>query len=112
MANQSIGVREACEAFCCSLEAGRYYAAHEDLEAIWFPRRHESNDEVRLWKGFINAAVSFELHKRGRIFPSRTVWETYCKYQPLLETIESDHYEIYVKMEQLIQHRRNLCLLF
>jgi len=95
----------------CSMEEGRYYDAHEDLETLWFPRRHESNDEVRLWKGFINAAVSFELHKRGRILPSHAVWQTYCKYQTLLSILESDHYEIYVKMDTLIQHRRKLCLL-
>jgi len=111
LAHQSISIKEACEAFCTSMEAGRYYDAHEDLEAIWFPRRHEDDAEVRLWKRFINGAVSCELLMRGRVEPSHRVWETYRKYHTLLETIESDHYEIYVKMEQLIQHRRNVCLL-
>ena len=59
-----ISHRQALENFIVSLNEERFYDAHEDLEAIWFPRRFEDDDEIKLLKGFINAAVSFELHKK------------------------------------------------
>ena len=93
-----------------SLKEGRYYDAHEDFEAIWFPRRFEDNPEVKLWKGFINAAVCFELSSKGRPKPSETAWKTYLKYHTLLGTFETVHYEMYVKINTLIQYRRKLCL--
>lgn len=110
MAQVSPTVTQACEAFVQSLEEGRYYDAHEDLEALWFPRRFEEEDEVKLWKGFINAAVSFELIKKGRLKPSETPWRTYLKYLALLEGLETEHKHIYVTMVQLIQNKRGeLC---
>jgi hypothetical protein len=65
----------------------RYYDAHEALEEAWFPRRFEQEDEIKLLKGFINAAVSFELHKRKRFTQSKKVWANYLKYRPLLHTV-------------------------
>ncbi|MDP3464185.1 MAG: DUF309 domain-containing protein [Sulfuricurvum sp.] len=101
-------ITQACEAFSVSLEEGRYYDAHEDLEAIWFPKRFEDNKEVKLWKGFINAAVSFELIQKGRPKPSETAWKTYLKYRPLLEGLEGQHCSTYVRIVQLIEEKRGV----
>ena len=109
MAQELDPIAKAFEAYELSLLEERYYDAHEDIEAIWFPRRFEDSDEVKLWKGFINAAVCFELIKKGRPTPSETPWKTYCKYRTLLEGLETDHYEIYVRIDTLIQNRRKLC---
>lgn len=110
MAKEFTTVESACEAYLKSLEEERYYDAHEDLEALWFPRRFEKEDEVMLWKGFINAAVCFELIKLGRPKPSETAWKTYLKYVSLLDNLESEHKETYVTMVQFIQHKKGeLC---
>lgn len=110
MAQESPTIAGACEAFMQSLKEERYYDAHEDLEALWFVRRFEQDDEVKLWKGFINAAVCFELIKKGRLIPSQTPWKTYMKYATLLEGVETEHKHIYVTMVQLIQSKRGeLC---
>ncbi len=98
-------ITQAFEAFVVSLNEGRYYDAHEDLEEIWFPRRFEDNNEVLLWKGFINAAVSFELIKKGRPTPAKRVWGNYQKYLAVLGTFETPHYEMYVKIAQLIDQK-------
>jgi len=83
------------EDFIYCLNAKKYYDAHEALEVIWFPRRFEDNDEIRLLKGFINASVSFELEIRNRIDASNKVWKTYLKYKPLLYKIDSPHLNKY-----------------
>lgn len=108
MAQELTGITEACEAFVLSIQEGRYYDAHEDLEQIWYLRRFEDNDEIRLWKGFINAAVSFELIARGRPNPSGVAWVTYLKYRPLLETLITPHKELYVKITTLIEKKHGL----
>jgi hypothetical protein len=105
LAQESTGITESCEAFLLSIKEGRYYDAHEDLEPLWYPRRFEDNDEVRLWKGFINAAVSFELLKRGRPEASQKAWQTYLKYSPLSKTLVTPHKELYDKIVKLIEKK-------
>jgi hypothetical protein len=57
-----------------------YYEAHEVLEKIWFPIRKNRNDYCLLLKGFINAAVSFELYKRNKFEQSEKIYLVYRKY--------------------------------
>lgn len=108
LAQVSPTVASACESFVQSLKEERYYDAHEDLEALWFPRRFEQDDEVKLWKGFINAAVCFELIKKGRLEPSQTPWKTYLKYVTLLEELETEHKQLYVTMVYFIEQQRGI----
>ena len=100
-----ISHKKALENFILSLNESRFYDAHEDLEEIWFPKRFEEDDEIKLLKGFINASVSFELIKKGRIEASKKVWKNYLKYLPLLKTINSqyikDYQEIALHVEQI-----------
>ncbi len=103
MAQKFTDITLACEGFLLSLAEGRYYDAHEDLERIWFPRRFDKEDEVALWKGFINAAVSFELIQRGRQAASEKAWETYLKYLPIMDRIVTPHKELYDKIVQHIE---------
>lgn len=106
MAQEFAGITEAFDAFVLSLSENRYYDAHNDLEAIWYPHRFEKNDESLLWKGFINAAVSFELIKRGRSKPSEVAWANYLKYLPLLERVDTPRKELYVKIVQVIDLKK------
>ena len=103
MAQEHAAIVEAFAAYERSVRDGRYYEAHEDLEAIWYPRRFEDDDEVRLWKGFINAAVSFELIRRKRPEPSRKAWQTYRKYFDRLGLIETPHYPLYVTIAEMLE---------
>ncbi len=88
-------MKRRIERFMELMEAQRFYDAHEVLEEVWFPRRFEDNDEIRLLKGFINAAVSFELIKRGRETPGKKAWANYLKYRALLYRIRSEHLNDY-----------------
>lgn len=83
------------ELFIQNLQNGNFYDAHEDLECLWYERRFEESDEVKLLKGFINASVSFELRKKGKIEASQKVWNNYLKYRDLVNKIDSLHIEKY-----------------
>jgi len=80
---------ELINEFVLCINETRYYEAHEKLEEIWFPRRFEDHKEIKLIKGFINAAVSFELIKKGKPESSKKVWKNYEKYIVLLGSFES-----------------------
>lgn len=102
-------ITKKLEEFHLCLDKQRFYDAHEALEEVWFPRRFEDSNEMRLLKGFINAAVSFELNKRGRKPQSLQVWENYLKYIPLLDAIDSPHLGEYKLLAQRVEamHQQN-----
>ena len=81
--------------FILCLDEQRFYDAHEVLESIWYKRRFEESDEMKLLKGFINSVVSFELKKRGKINQAKKVWNNYLKYKPLLYKLDSKYLNKY-----------------
>ena len=85
-------MKENFNNFIENLKQKNYYEAHEDLENIWFPRRFEDLDEIKLIKGFINAAVSFELLKKGKVLQSKKVWKNYLKYRDLILNLNDFKY--------------------
>lgn len=91
--------------FIVCINETRYYDAHETLEKIWFPRRFEKTPEMNLIKGFINAAVSFEVIKRGRPKSARKVWETYEKYIVLLGGFESPYNSRYLELDLFLREK-------
>ncbi len=95
------------DAFVEQVNAGQYYEAHETLEEIWFPRRFDDDNEIKLIKGFINAAVSFELIKKERPKASiEKVWKNYEKYKVLLGTFESPFNSRYQELSQFLERKR------
>ncbi len=77
----------------------KFFEAHEALEEFWFPRRKEKSKDVLIIKGFINAAVSFELKKRGREQNSQKVWKVYLKFSKLIEKTDSEFIELKIFIE-------------
>ena len=92
--------------FMLCLDEERFFDAHEALEEVWFPRRFEDEMEMKLLKGFINAAVSFELTKRGRPNPATRAWQNYEKYRPLLEQFRSCNTPYYTRLALRLEKMR------
>lgn len=91
------------DSFIENLRTENFYDAHEDLELLWFARRFEDSDEVKLLKGFINASVCFELYKKGKTEQSKKVWNNYLKYKELINSIDSLHVEKYLLIAEKIE---------
>ncbi|MDA3907628.1 MAG: DUF309 domain-containing protein [Sulfurimonas sp.] len=98
---------EFLEEFIKCLNGEKYYEAHEALEKIWFPRRFEDNNEIRLLKGFINASVSFELERKNKLQASKKVWKNYVKYRQFLYEIDSPHLSTYHFIAKNIENIKN-----
>ena len=94
------------EKFVLCINEKRYFDAHEALEEVWFPRRFEDDNEIKLIKGFINAAVSFELIKRGRPKSSEKVWKNYEKYIVLLGSFESPFLGEYENLKEFVEEKK------
>ena len=69
------------EKFRSEIENKKYFEAHEILESLWLEMKKSDHKDKNIIRGFINAAVSMELKKRGREIPSERVWQTYEKYK-------------------------------
>lgn len=95
---------ELLEEFLICLNEKRFYDAHEVLESIWFPLRFEDENEVKLLKGFINGAVSFELIKKQRDNAAKRVWSNYLKYRPLLYKTTSPYLNKYHQIAREIEN--------
>ena len=93
------------ENFILCIEEERFYDAHEALEELWFPRRFEEKNEVKLLKGFINAAVSLELKKRGREKQSQKVWANYLKYRQLLFKTRTQHLNNFYQLSRYLESK-------
>ncbi len=78
----------------------KFFEAHEVLELFWFPRRKEKGKEVLIIKGFINAAVAFELKKRERVTPSLKVWQTYKKFSNYIDKSDIELYQLKVFIDK------------
>jgi hypothetical protein len=100
-------LKKAMDEFILCLEEGRYYDAHEALEALWFPVRSTKTKEVMLIKGMINASVSFELYKRGRLDSSHKIWQNYEKYFPNLLHVTSQNLQEYQRADKIIRKIRS-----
>ncbi len=97
------------EDFVKCLQKRRFFEAHEALEYIWFPLRNRELQEVKLLRGYINAAVSFELYARGRKEASQKVWKNFIKYQELIEDIHPQHKRHYKVAEiEILRAKKEL----
>ncbi|MDD3817365.1 MAG: DUF309 domain-containing protein [Thiovulaceae bacterium] len=96
-------ISQRLDSFLACMVAEKFYEAHEILEEVWFPKRFEPDDEVKLLKGFINAAVSCELLKRGRAHAAPKAWRNYLKYRPLLFRIDPVRQNRYFALSREIE---------
>jgi hypothetical protein len=95
------------------LDEQRYFDAHEALEEIWFDKRFTKTPEVQLLKGLINAAVSFELYKRGKKAQSKKVWANYLKYRQFLYKITKYKQEFHslTRYVEEINHKKHTIII-
>lgn len=91
------------------LENGLYFEAHEALEVLWFPKRFVKDDEIRLIRAYINAAVSFELVLRGRENSALKPWGFFLKNQELFSQVSLEHQPLYQSIHnKILQTQKKL----
>jgi len=94
-------LKKTLEIFIQDLEEGRFYDAHEDMEAYWHTIRKTDHPLKNLCKGFINGATAFELIRLKRYDAAKRVWKTHEKYLPLLHE-ELEEYKLFHKANEIL----------
>ncbi|MCB9096096.1 hypothetical protein [Arcobacter aquimarinus] len=85
-----------------------FIESHDFLERLWrvYKNDEKSRKESFILKAFVNATVSFELYKMKRFEHSNNVWNTYKKYEYLIDEIESTNSSNYRKIKEIIYEKR------
>jgi len=82
----------------------KFFEAHEVLEEFWFPRRKSKTRDVLIIKGFINAAVAFELKKRGRINNSKKIFNVYLKFSKLIKEDDKEFIDLKIFIDNFAKN--------
>jgi hypothetical protein len=90
------------------LENDEFVKVHDILEELWrkYKDINETREESFILKAFVNASVSFELYKMQRYEHSLNVWNTYKKYEYLIDEINCINTNSYKKIKNLIYKKR------
>lgn len=82
-----------------------FVQAHEVLEDKWreWKKIPHQKEESFILKGLINGATALALKRLGRDESALVVWETFLKYQPLIETLKSPLTPEYKAAEALLE---------
>lgn len=85
-----------------------FIESHDFLERLWrvYKNDEKSRKESFILKAFVNATVSFELYKMKRFEHSNNVWNTYKKYENLIETLKTKNSLNYKNIKKIIYEKR------
>ena len=71
------------------LDQNKFVESHDIFEELW--RKYKNNESTRkesfILKAFVNGSVSIELYKMQRFEHCSNVWNTYKKYEYLIDEI-------------------------
>ena len=90
------------------LQEEKFVKCHYIFEELW--KKYKSSENTReesfILKAFVNASISFELHNMQRYEHSANLWNTYLKYENLIEQIDTKNSTNYKKIKEIIYKKR------
>lgn len=91
------------------LNKNEFIQAHDIFEDLWrkYKDEQKTRQESFILKGFINASISIELYKMQRYDHSKNVWNTFLKYEDLIDTHITRNREKYKELRTLIYKKRD-----
>ncbi|MDZ7818651.1 MAG: DUF309 domain-containing protein [Aliarcobacter sp.] len=90
------------------LKEERFVQVHDIFEKLWREYKNDKStrEESFILKAFVNASVSIELYKMNRFEHSINVWNTYKKYENLIETLKTKNSFNYKNIKKIIYEKR------
>lgn len=104
-----MNIKKELENIIDLFQKDEFVKCHDELEHLW---REYKNDELTrqesfIVKAFTNAVVVFELENMNRIQHSINVWNTYKKYEYLIDELDSLNKKQYLELKELIYKKKN-----
>ncbi len=87
--------------FVKALENDKYSEATQLYLAKWQKRNKADEREENVYKGFVNAAATFDLIMKGKYKTAKKVWRIYEKYRPLINE-DMEHYRYLQKADKIL----------
>jgi predicted metal-dependent hydrolase len=90
------------------LNQNKFVESHDVFEELWreYKKDESTRKESFILKAFVNGSVSIELYKMQRFEHSLNVWNTYKKYEYLIDEIDSFNKKNYQKIKEIIYEKR------
>lgn len=90
------------------IEKNDFVKAHDLFEELWreYKNHEDTREESFILKAFVNATVCIELYKMNRIEHSNNVWNTYKKYEYLIDELKSINSSKYKQIKDLVYKKR------
>ncbi|WP_368030147.1 DUF309 domain-containing protein [Arcobacter sp. s6] len=90
------------------LNQNKFVEAHDVFEELWrdYKKDESTREESFILKAFVNGSVSIELYKMQRFEHSLNVWNTYKKYEYLIDEIDSLNKKNYQEIKEIIYEKR------
>lgn len=97
-------MNEELDIFIKVVREHQFVEAHEILEDTWRKWKNDEDlkEESYILKGLINGATALALKSLGRDTPADNVWSTFLKYEPLIDSIQSEFSPSYKKAQKLL----------
>lgn len=101
------------EKFLEMVQNDQFVEGHEVLEARWhqLKRNPQDENEGKILKGLINASTALALQCKGKSEGAQKVWQTYEKYRPLIQSVDSPYKDLYQKADALLYQKKSIHLL-
>lgn len=103
-----MNINENLEEIIVLLENDEFIKAHDELESLWRDYKNDSStrQESFILKAFLNASVYFEIYKMKRYNHALNLWNTYKKYEYLIDEINSINKSKYIQIQKLIYNKK------
>lgn len=99
----------AIKEFINMVQNEEFAPAHEVLEHDWKAfKKEEKKEHAKALQGLINGTTALALYKKGRVEAYKKVWETFLKYQHLIDKIDIDKKELYFEARKLLYDKNQL----
>ena len=92
------------------LKEEKFVKSHDIFEELWreYKNHEDTREESFILKAFVNASVSVELYNMKRFEHSNNVWNTYLKYENLINNLETKNSQNYKKIKEIIYEKREI----
>jgi len=93
----------AIQEFIQLVQNDDFAPAHEVLEHDWKTYKRQGElQKAKALQGLINGTTALALYKKGKIEGYAKVWETFIKYHTLLDEIELEEKDYFLKARTLL----------
>ncbi len=93
----------AIRTFIEMVQNEEFAPAHEILEHDWKAYKKQGEmQKAKALQGLINGTTALALYKKGKVEGYEKVWDTFIKYQSLLDEIKLDEKDYFLEARELL----------